>query len=62
MRSQFLVFLSLVMLSVSNPAIGSNVTQQPTLADYKDGEKWVWKYKGVTSSGEVRADGTDTKK
>lgn len=62
MRSKFLVLLSLVMLSVCSTAIGSDVTLQPTLADYKDGEKWVWKYKGVTSSGEIRADGIDTKK
>ena len=25
------------------------------------GEKWVWKFKGVTSDGETRANGTDTK-
>jgi len=62
MRSQFLVFLSLVLLSLCNAAIGSDVTLQPKLADYADGEKWVWKYKGVTSSGEIRADGIDTKK
>jgi len=36
-------------------------SKQPTLADYKDGEKWVWKYKGVTSEGVVRAEGNDTK-
>jgi hypothetical protein len=42
--------------------MGSDVTLQPTLADYTDGEKWVWKYKGVTKAGEVRADGKDTKK
>jgi len=62
MRSQCLVFLSFLMLSVCRPAIGSDVTLQPTLADYKDGETWVWKYKGVTKAGEVRADGKDTKK
>ena len=62
MRNQCLVFLSLLMLSVCCPAIGSDVTLQPTLADYKDGEKWVWKYKGVTKAGEVRANGEDTKK
>ncbi|KKO46709.1 hypothetical protein WG68_05360 [Arsukibacterium ikkense] len=62
MRSQFLVFMSLVLLSLCSTAMGSDVTQQPKLADYTDGEKWVWKYKGVTSSGEIRADGIDTKK
>ena len=39
----------------------SDITKQPTLADYQVGEKWVWKYKGVTSEGEVRSDGTDTR-
>ena len=35
------------------------ICKQPTLADYQIGEKWVWKYKGVTREGEVRSDGTD---
>lgn len=34
---------------------------QPSLQDYSEGERWVWRYKGVTSQGDVRADGTDTK-
>lgn len=36
--------------------------KQPVLSDYSLGEKWVWKYKGVTDEGEVRSDGTDTRK
>ncbi len=39
----------------------STVTKQPTLSDYTVGEKWVWKYKGVTTEGEVRSDGEDTR-
>ncbi|WP_213609800.1 hypothetical protein [Pseudoalteromonas sp.] len=62
MRSQFLVFFPLILLSLCSPAMGLDVAQQPKLADYTEGEKWVWKYKGVTSSGEIRADGIDTKK
>jgi hypothetical protein len=62
MRIQYLVFLSLMLFSICCTAMGSDVTLQPTLADYKNGEKWVWKYKGVTKTGEVRADGKDTKK
>ena len=27
--------------------------------DYKLGERWVWKFKGVSDQGEVRADGID---
>ena len=61
MRSQFLVCIALIMLSLCSRAMGSDVTQQPTLADYSDGEKWVWKYKGVTTAGEIRAEGKDTK-
>ena len=38
------------------------VTKQPVLSDYTMGEKWVWKYKGVSDEGEVRSDGTDTRK
>ncbi|WCO03175.1 hypothetical protein [Psychroserpens ponticola] len=37
------------------------VANQLTLADYSVGEKWVWKYKGVTTEGEVRSEGEDTK-
>ncbi|MHB0753706.1 hypothetical protein [Polaribacter sp. M15] len=36
--------------------------KQPTLKDYTVGEKWVWKYKGVTDKGEVRSDGKDVRK
>ena len=39
----------------------AGINQQPTIADYQVGEKWVWKYKGVTTAGEVRSDGTDTR-
>ena len=49
------------MLSACNNPTKSGITQQPTLADYEVGEKWVWKYKGVTTEGEVRSDGTDTR-
>lgn len=36
-------------------------TLQPTLADYTVGEKWLWKYKGLTTAGEVRSHGKDTR-
>jgi len=36
-------------------------TKQPVLSDYTIGEKWVWKYKGVTTEGVVRSDGEDAK-
>lgn len=38
------------------------VTKQPVLIDYAMGEKWVWKYKGISDEGEIRSDGTDTRK
>lgn len=34
---------------------------KPELSEYSVGEKWVWKYKGVSGEGEVRSNGTDTK-
>ncbi len=40
----------------------ATVTKQPVISDYTLGEKWVWKYKGVTDEGEVRSDGTDTRR
>lgn len=61
MRSQIVIFFALVMLSACSGPTRSGITQQPTLADYQVGEKWVWKYKGVTTEGEVRSDGEDTR-
>lgn len=61
MKNQILLLLALVLLSACNNSTKSNTTNQPTLTDYQLGEKWVWKYKGVTSKGEVRSDGTDTR-
>ena len=51
----------MIILSACNGSSNSGITQQPTLADYQIGETWVWKYKGVTTEGEVRSDGTDTR-
>ena len=61
MKNQFLVLLAVLILSACNENTKSGITRQPTLADYSVGEKWVWKYKGVTTEGEVRSDGTDTR-
>ena len=62
MCSKYLVICIFVVLSCYVTAATSVATQQPTHADYAEGEKWVWKYKGVTTSGEIRADGKDTQK
>ena len=59
MKNQFIILFGLVILSACNVKTKSSITQQPTLSDYTVGEKWVWKYKGVTTEGEVRSDGTD---
>ena len=61
MKNQFLTLLTVIILSACNGPSDSGIIQQPTLADYLMGEKWVWKYKGVTTAGEVRSDGTDTR-
>ncbi len=37
---------------------GTSTTNEPTLNDYKIGEKWVWNWKR-TVEGEVRAEGED---
>ena len=54
------VIAVLLLSSCTNPS--STVTKQPTLSDYSFGEKWTWKYKGVTTEGEVRSEGEDTNK
>jgi hypothetical protein len=61
MKSQIVIFFALIILGACNSPTKSGITQQPTLADYQVGEKWVWKYKGVTTEGEVRSDGEDTR-
>ncbi|MDF9800849.1 hypothetical protein OKW21_006112 [Catalinimonas alkaloidigena] len=61
MKSQIVIFIALVMLGACSGPANSGITQQPTLADYQVGEKWVWKYKGVTTEGEVRSDGEETR-
>ena len=60
MKNQILLLLALVFFSSCKNSTKSNTTNQPTLTDYQVGEKWVWKYKGVTTEGEVRSDGKDT--
>lgn len=54
----FVITIS-VIYSCSNKT--ATFATQPTLTDYSVGETWTWKYKGVTSEGEVRSDGKDTR-
>ena len=61
MKNQILILLTAVILCACDETTKSSTTKQPTLADYQVGEKWVWKYKGVTTEGEVRSDGKDTR-
>ena len=61
MKSQIMILFALVMLSACNMATKSGISQAPILTDYNLGEKWVWKYKGVTTEGEVRSEGNDTR-
>ncbi len=60
-KLQFLLFLVTISLGVCHGQTSSDFARQPTLSDYSVGEKWIWKYRGVTSEGEVRSDGTDTR-
>lgn len=52
----YLVLISLVLSCNQNDV---SLTEQPTLNDYTVGESWTWKYKGVTTEGEVRSEGED---
>ncbi|MDG1040979.1 MAG: hypothetical protein P8H13_03105 [Polaribacter sp.] len=47
------------MLSACKDTPKSNTTYQPTPSNYQLGEKWVWKFKGITTEGEVRSEGKD---
>ncbi len=61
MKLQYLALLSFTIFNACDFLKNASLTQQPTIEDYQVGEKWVWKYKGVTTEGEVRSDGTDTR-
>ena len=61
MKNTILVLLAAAILSACNNTTKYSTTNQPSLSDYKVGEKWVWKFKGVTNEGEVRSDGKDTR-
>ena len=53
------LFISLMLYSCAKTS--QYETKQPILDDYTVGEKWTWKYKGVTTKGEVRSNGEDTR-
>lgn len=57
-----IIYIVMMSLFVSCGLKNTEGAVQPTLTDYSVGEKWVWKYKGVTTEGEVRSNGTDTRK
>lgn len=61
MKNLFLLILAIGILTACEDSTKYGITNQPSLADYQVGEKWVWKYKGVTTEGEVRSDGKDTR-
>jgi hypothetical protein len=61
MKNQIIIILALVILSACKDTPKSSTTYQPIQSDYQVGEKWVWKFKGVTTEGEVRSDGKDTR-
>ena len=51
-----ITFLSLTSQIAQANSDGNNHLSED---DFKVGERWVWKFKGVSSEGEVRADGID---
>lgn len=61
MKNRFIILYALTILSACNNNNQLGITQQPTVTDYTIGETWVWKYKGVTTEGEVRSNGIDTR-
>lgn len=59
MKLHYAILLTIILFIACKSSTKPGITNQPTLADYQVGETWVWKYKGVTTEGEVRSDGTD---
>jgi hypothetical protein len=61
MKTHLIVLISAILFGACSSLNKSDLTLQPTLDDYQIGEQWVWKYKGVTTEGDVRSDGIDTR-
>lgn len=59
MKLHYIILLTIILFTACKSSTKPGITNQPTLADFHLGETWVWKYKGVTTEGEVRSDGTD---
>jgi len=55
------IILFIVAITVLYSCSNETATEQPTLSDYTVGEKWIWKYKGVTTEGVVRSDGEEAR-
>jgi hypothetical protein len=56
-----MLYLVLISLLISCSENTDSLAEQPTLSNYMVGETWTWKYKGVTTEGEVRSEGEDTR-
>lgn len=61
MKIHLLLVITTLVLSACYSTMKSDIALQPTINDYSLGEKWTWRYRGVTSQGAIRAQGTDTK-
>ncbi|MEQ9308588.1 MAG: hypothetical protein RLN90_03985 [Balneolaceae bacterium] len=61
MKLHYAILLTIALFVACKSSTKPGITNQPTLSDYQIGETWIWKFKGVTTEGEVRSDGTDTR-
>lgn len=59
MTKKIIIQLTIILMIIAS--CRPSETEQPRIEDYQLGETWVWKYKGVTTKGEVRSEGTDTR-
>ncbi len=58
---KLVLILAILFLSSCKSNEKAVAAKKPVITDYSMGEKWVWKYKGVSGEGEIRSNGTDTK-
>ncbi|MDO6596598.1 hypothetical protein Q4512_06705 [Oceanihabitans sp. 2_MG-2023] len=56
-----IIYLVMISLLASCSENNTEEATQPIITDYAVGEKWTWKYKGVTTEGEIRSEGEDTR-
>ncbi len=58
MKESIFYLITMIMFSACTNVSKPSATEEPTIADFKIGEKWTWKWQRSVD-GEIRAEGKD---